>query len=569
MIQPQEVLLKHGAGWLHFSNPHQIICASQMGEVRAALRQAEALVNERGWFAAGFVSYNAAPAFDSALRVIPSQDFPLLWFGLYDAPRELENIEADEISPALNWQPEVRREAYYSAIDAVRASIARGMTYQVNFTMRLRARFDSSAWNLFTHLMRGQNRYAAYVDAGRYVVCSASPELFFNLNENKIFSRPMKGTTRRGRITREDERQAERLRRSEKDRAENVMIVDMIRNDLGRIAETGSVQVPALFEIEKYSTLLQMTSTVQAQTRRSVAEIFDALFPCASITGAPKVSAMNIIAELESSPRNIYTGSIGFIAPHRRAQFNVAIRSVLIDREAQTAEYGAGGGVVWDSTSAGEYDEAILKARILTAAPPQFDLLETLRWNVGEGFFLWTEHLARLEDSAAYFDFPFSRKKTEEYLQAIAKDFDSPQRVRLLLNPQGGLRHQTFSAPPPRVALRAQLAKHPIDSTNPFFFHKTTRREIYPTPPSGCDESLLYNENCELTEFTTGNLVVEIDGQLYTPPVECGLLAGTQRARLLRDGKIMERVLLKDDLARCEKVFLINSVRGIEEAQMY
>ncbi|GAB4545298.1 MAG: aminodeoxychorismate synthase component I [Anaerolineales bacterium] len=564
MIQVDEVLLKRGGAWLHFFKPHQIISASQVSEVRAALREAEALVNERGWYAAGFVSYNAAPAFDSALRAIPSDDFPLLWFGLYDAPRELENVEAEEILPALNWQPEVSREAYCSAIDAAREYIAQGKTYQVNFTTRLRARFDSSAWNLFARIARAQNRYAAYVDTGRYAICSASPELFFTLDGEKIFSRPMKGTMQRGRTTREDAQQAERLRRSEKNRAENVMIVDMIRNDFGRIAETGSVHVPALFEIEKYPTLLQMTSTVQAQTRRSVLEIFDALFPCASITGAPKVSTMNIIAELESSPRNIYTGSIGFIAPNRKAQFNVAIRTALIDREAKTAEYGAGGGVVWDSTREGEYDEAILKARVLTSTP-QFDLLETLRWNLNEGYFLLEEHLARLEHSAAYFDFPFSRKNVEEYLQAAAKKFDAPRRVRLTLNPQGGLRHQVFSAPQPRAALRAHLAEQPVDSTNPFLFHKTTRREIYPTPKDGYDDALLYNERGALTEFTTGNLVMKIDGELFTPPVECGLLAGTFRARLLSENKIAERVLFKDDFARCEKIFFINSVRGFEE----
>ncbi|MDD1444151.1 anthranilate synthase component I family protein, partial [Dolichospermum sp. ST_sed3] len=233
--------------------------------------------------------------------------------------------------------------------------MAQGKTYQVNYTMRLNSKFSGEEWDFFLRLAQTQNKYAAYIDTGRYVICSASPELFFKLDGNKIYSHPMKGTAKRGRTTFEDKQQAAWLYNSVKNRAENVMIVDMIRNDLGRIAEIGSVQTPELFRIEKYPTLFQMTSTVQAKTNASMDEIFTALFPCASITGAPKVSTMNIIAELETTPRKIYTGSIGYISPNRKAQFNVAIRTALIDRENKTAESGVGGGIVWDSTSADEY----------------------------------------------------------------------------------------------------------------------------------------------------------------------------------------------------------------------
>ncbi len=395
MIQKNEVLLKRNDEWLHFINPRQIISAVSIDDVHEALQEIERLINANNWHAAGFVSYEAAPAFDSALHVLNADEFPLLWFGLYPEPRAYQTSEVlrDIGNPVeLKWQAGITRESYNTAIEKVKEAIAEGRTYQVNYTMRLNSEFSGGEWDFFSNLAQTQNKYAAYIDTGRYVICSASPELFFKLDGNKIYSHPMKGTAKRGRTTLEDKQQAEWLHNSIKNRAENVMIVDMIRNDLGRIAEIGSVQVPELFAIEKYPTLFQMTSTVQAKTNASLDEIFSALFPCASITGAPKVSTMNIIAELETTPRKIYTGSIGYISPNRKAQFSVAIRTALIDRENKTAEYGVGGGIVWDSTSADEYSEALLKARVLTERPRTFDLIETLLWTPEEGYFLREKH---------------------------------------------------------------------------------------------------------------------------------------------------------------------------------
>jgi para-aminobenzoate synthetase/4-amino-4-deoxychorismate lyase len=339
------------------------------------------------------------------------------------------------------------------------------------------------------------------------------------------------------------------------------MIVDLIRNDLGRIAEIGSVHVPELFTIEKYPTLFQMTSTVQAKTDASLDEIFSALFPCASITGAPKVSTMKIIAELETTPRKIYTGSIGFISPNRKAQFNVAIRTALIDRENKTAEYGLGGGIVWDSTSADEYSEALLKARVLTENPRPFELLETLLWTPEDGFFLREKHLARMQDSADYFGFPFSGAEFENQIDGLAKHFTSPQRVRVLLDKLGQFKIETRDFQAQGKVFKIRLAENPVDSKNIFLFHKTTQREMYPPVSAGFDDLLLWNENGELTEFTIGNLVAEIDGELFTPPISCGLLAGTFRSHLLGTGKISERVIHKDELGKFSKIFLVNSVR--------
>jgi para-aminobenzoate synthetase/4-amino-4-deoxychorismate lyase len=346
------------------------------------------------------------------------------------------------------------------------------------------------------------------------------------------------------------------------------MIVDMIRNDLGRIAELGSVYVPELFKIEKYSTLFQMTSTVQAKTNASLTEIFSALFPCASITGAPKVSTMKIISELETTPRKIYTGSIGYISPNRKAQFNVAIRTMLIDKQKEQAEYGVGGGIVWDSTSADEYSEALLKAHVLTERPREFSLFETMLWTPDEEFFLLEKHIARMEDSSDYFDLPFSREKLEDFLNNLASGFKSPKRVKVLLDGFGDFSAESKEFHSDKKVFKVHLAEQSIKSNNVFLFHKTTHRDIYPTPESGFDDVLLFNEKDELTEFSIGNLVVEMDGELVTPPISRGLLAGTFRAYLLETNQIKERIILKNELDKCSKIFLVNSLKKWVEVEI-
>jgi para-aminobenzoate synthetase/4-amino-4-deoxychorismate lyase len=564
LIQKDEVLLRRNDEWLHFANPHLIISVTGIDDAHNALREIERLVNENNWRAAGFVSYEAAPAFDNALHVIPADDFPLLWFGLYSAPRVLQTSEIFKdlrVLEAQNWRTSVEQDTYNAAIEKIKENIAHGKTYQVNYTMRLISGFSGGEWDFFLNLAQAQNKYAAYIDTGRYVICSASPELFFKLDGNKIYSHPMKGTAKRGRTTLEDREQAEWLHSSIKNRAENVMIVDMVRNDLGRIAEIGSVQAPELFKIEKYPTLFQMTSTVHAKTNASLDDIFTALFPCASITGAPKVSTMKIITGLETTPRKIYTGSIGYISPNRKAQFNVAIRTALIDRENKTAEYGVGGGIVWDSTSADEYGEALLKARVLKEHPRVFELIETLLWTAEEGYFLREKHSARMRDSADYFGFLFSREEFEYQIEQLAEHFTTRQRVRVLLNKHGEFKTESKDFQARKKVFKVCLAEKPINSKDVFLFHKTTRRGMYPPIPNAFDEVLLYNENEELTEFTIGNLVVEMDGELFTPPISCGLLAGTFRSHLLETGKVSERVIRKDELKKCSKVFLVNSVR--------
>ncbi|MFC1976003.1 chorismate-binding protein [Chloroflexota bacterium] len=304
--------------WLHFQSPRKVIEAMCIEEVMPQLRLVEQMVQQHGLYAAGFISYEAAPAFDTALQVRSPDSFPLLWFGLYPRPEviELPPPAQNSSQPALEWTPSVSRPAYNQAIARIKEHIACGDTYQVNYTLRLRTPFFGDPWPFFLELVQAQQAdYGAYVDAEQFAICSASPELFFRLDQDQLVTRPMKGTATRGLTLAEDEAQAQWLHHSEKNRAENVMIVDMIRNDIGRIATTGSVRVPRLFDVERYPTLWQMTTTVAATTAASLSGIMTALFPCASITGAPKPRTMQIIADLETMPRRVYTGCIGFVTP--------------------------------------------------------------------------------------------------------------------------------------------------------------------------------------------------------------------------------------------------------------
>ncbi len=576
--------------WLRFADPIEIVSARSLAEVIPALRRIEEQVQARRIYAAGYLAYEAAPAFDTALRVRSASAAPLLWFGLYDHAEPLElplpdtgptawrsaGRPADPIGPwtPTVWTPTVTWDEYEHAINSIKDHIAAGRTYQVNYTYRLRAPFAGDPWTFFLELAHKQSRYAAYLDLDRWIICSASPELFFHLNGDTVTCKPMKGTAPRGKTLPDDRAQMEWLHRSEKNRAENVMIVDMIRNDLGRVAQIGSVDVPQLFTVERYPTVLQMTSTVIAQTAVSFTELLTALFPCASITGAPKVSTMNIIADLETTPRGVYTGAIGFLTPDRRAQFNVAIRTVTIDRAAGQAEYGVGGGIVWDSDAADEYRECEIKTRVLTAdggphcrPPSEFELLEALLWTPADGYFLLDRHTARLQDSADYFGFQFDRAEWLNRLEEVRRSL-SPvdHKVRVVLSRTG---HLAISATPLSEIARpllqqVKLAQHPIDSGDVFLYHKTSRRTVYDVARAAqpaCDDVILWNERGEITESCTANVVVDLDGELTTPPNGCGLLAGTFRGWLLDQGQLVERVITIEMLRAARRLYLINSVR--------
>ncbi|CAK0761921.1 para-aminobenzoate synthetase / 4-amino-4-deoxychorismate lyase [Gammaproteobacteria bacterium] len=570
--------------WLRFDSPQQIMETHLPEDILPMLREIECLVEKNNWYAVGFVSYEAASGFDSALRVrthaaVPDS-LPLLYFALYNAPEILPTFQclsairaevAETTNPPDIWVPSMDRATYGLAIDAIRKHIAQGDTYQVNYTWRLRRQFTGEPRRWFEEMVGSQcAQHAAYLDTGRFIILSVSPELFFSLNDRRLITRPMKGTAARAPAPVTDTARAAALRESVKDRAENVMIVDMMRNDLSRIATLGSVQVSRLFAIEQYPTVWQMTSTVEATTDHPVSAILRALFPAASVTGAPKANTMRIIADLETTPRGLYTGAIGIIAPGHRAEFNVAIRTVVLDHATGVAEYGVGGGIVWDSETGAEYAECLTKAQVLWTRRPRFALLETLLWTPLNGFSLLEEHLERISGSADYFGYPLDLGKMRQALSDLAAGFpSSPQRVRLRLDEDGMIRTESTLLGEGTSEVSLTLAASAIDSSNPFFYHKTTHRAEYERArresPKGADV-LLWNERGEITETTIANVVVELDGKRITPPVTAGLLAGTYRRRLLEEGAIREETIQRTDLPRASALWVINSVRGWRRA---
>jgi len=564
-------------GWLVFTDPVDVLQTRNPEEVLATLAETERRVNEENLFAAGFLTYEAATGFDSAYVTRESNHLPLICFGLFSSVQRCEvlnrhNVESENSSI---WQMAGSRSSYVEKLLAIKRQIELGNTYQVNYTVRQSARNITEPWELFLRTA-ADAPYAAYIECEDHAIVSASPELFFRLNDRQLISKPMKGTAMRGLTSADDLAMRQELYESRKNRAENVMITDMVRNDMGRIANPGSVQAPTLFEIEKYPTVWQMTSTVSAETDARVSEIFQALFPCASITGAPKISSMKLIAELEDTPREIYTGAIGYIGPNRQAQFSVAIRTALIDKKTNEAFYGVGGGIVWDSDPDEEYRECLTKAKILssTNSAEDFELLETLLLVPESGFFLLDEHLDRMQTSAVYFDFAFDRKTILEALSNLKGHLPAQRyRIRLLLQRDGRVRiTETPVLLDDGPALqRIRLAREPINIDTPFIYHKTTRRDEYERALNMAEDGedvLLWNKDGFVTETSIANIIVSIDGELCTPPVECGLLAGTYREWLLRKGEIRERKIHVSELAPAAELTLMNSVRGQYSAEL-
>jgi para-aminobenzoate synthetase/4-amino-4-deoxychorismate lyase len=555
------------AGWsLALRAPLAVHEAWEARDVLPLLRAAERAAAQGHWVAL-ILTYEAAPAFDPAHAVHAGSALPLAWAAVFDRCHPLPAWPAADRAPLATWTARVPPQDYAAALQRIRAHIEAGDTYQVNYTFPMEAEFagDDRAW--FARLCQAQRAaYCAYVNLGRFRVLCASPELFVERDGERLTTRPMKGTLRRGRWCDEDVVRARELATSTKNRAENVMIVDLLRNDLGRVAVPGSVHVHRLFAVERLEHVLQMTSTVQATCRPGTnwCDLMSALFPCGSVTGAPKVQTMRIIREVEPFPRQVYTGSIGFLAPGGAGTFNVAIRTVLLDTQTGRAVFNVGGGITYDSTPAGEYDECLDKARFLHDAQTGFRLLESLLLERGE-FFLLERHLARLRESAGYFRFPFAEAAVRERLEAVRQQAAGRCKVRLLLSLDGALTVEAQElAAPTGAVLRLAVDTEPVDSSNPFQCHKTTRREVYDRARRSrpdADDVLLWNERGELTESCVANLVVKQGGTLWTPPRECGLLPGTFRQELLERGEIRERILRREDLAGAEAVYLINSVR--------
>jgi len=555
------------------------LSAATVDEVRPVVAAAEQAAADGAWVA-GFVGYEAAPAFDPALTVrctdsSPAGRTPLAWFGVFGGKRPLPPPEASGSHRLGRWEATVDSAAYRDAVGSIRDRIALGDTYQVNYSFRLRSKLEGEALSLYLDLAYAQRgAYSAYFDTGDIVVASASPELFFALDDGALTTRPMKGTAPRGRWVAEDLERAEALRRSEKERAENLMIVDLLRNDMGRVSQFGTVQTDSLFDTERYETVWQMTSTITSRTRpgTGILEVFEALFPCGSVTGAPKASTMAIIAGLETSPRGVYCGGVGIIAPGgRRARFSVGIRTLVVDRRSGDAEYGVGGGITWDSIPEGEHDEALLKAAVLSTRRPGFDLLETLCWD-GVRYRELDRHLERMAGSAQYFRFGFDREMVTSALEAAGRKAGAtPSRVRLTVTETGEPSVVVKSLSLSADVVRLAVDDDPVDSTDPMLFHKTDARDRYDSRRArhpGADDVVLVNERGEVTETSIANLVARIGGRWYTPPLESGLLPGVERDRLLAEGTIEERVLTPSDLREAAELAVINSVRSWRPARL-
>lgn len=566
-----------------FTDPIRMVSAQpeDAGSFRIFWQEIESLTGNH--YAAGYVPYeNGYIVMDLPLTSGTDPGHKLI-FGIYPEPYTFDHASGrfeGAVPPVREAAADdyrisdisirTSRENYIAAIEKIKNHIAEGNTYQVNYTTRMDFTFSGSPILLYGALRSGQpTAYSALMKYGDTWILSLSPELFFRIDGFVITSKPMKGTMRRGRTTAEDEELMHKLRNDVKNRAENLMIVDLLRNDIGRIAETGSVAVSDLFTVEKYRSVLQMTSTITGTLRRSarLSDIIEALFPCGSVTGAPKHRTMQIIRELEDSPRGIYTGAIGMIKPGGDAVFNVPIRTVEI--RGDRGSMGIGSGIVWNSDPAEEYDECLLKAQFLTDRHKPIELIESLRYELG--YCRLDMHLDRLLDSARYFDIPANRDEIKRALHTTEQmlDQNSLYKVRLTLNEDGGINIGYETIPPViEQPVRLKICATPTDSNDRFLFHKTNRRELYITEynkaqKEGFFDVLFQNEHAQITEGAITNLYIKKDDMLCTPPVSCGLLNGVYRQMLLKDGKVKEEVITVEEIAIAGDLYVSNSVRGL------
>jgi para-aminobenzoate synthetase/4-amino-4-deoxychorismate lyase len=561
-----------GRSW-RFSGYVETLQALEPAEIAPLLSRVEASAAD-GLHAVGFISYEAANGLNPDLPAVPPlEGLPLAWFALFRERSEAVAGETTVPEPAASpiLKPDFDSGRYLHTVGRIQEYIAKGDTYQVNYTFRMNGVSSGDPLRLYREIACGQGAsFNAYIDTGRFAVISASPELFFSLKDRLIRVRPMKGTARRGRWAEEDGLQVSRLKGSPKERAENLMIVDLLRNDLGIVAETGSVKVESLFEVETYPTLHQMTSTVSATVREGVglADIIAALFPCGSVTGAPKRRSMEIIEELEAGPRGVYCGAVGYVAPGGEALFSVAIRTLLYDRERRQLSLGIGSGITTDSAAPDEYLECMTKTDFLFPKAEGFHLIESLRLENG-AYSLLKRHLERLRNSARYFGFTLDEEAVKVALKSQTEGKSEVHKVRLLVAGNGELALSSEPLAPSDSLLKLAISELRVDSTDVFRFHKTTCRDLLDsarTERPDVDEVVFLNERGELTEGSYHSLLLRINGTMMTPKLDSGLLPGVMRQELLERGEAIEGTLFASDLSKADEIWLINSVRGMRRA---
>ena len=553
-----------------FTQPIKELKTRDLAEVADLLAQVESY-QEQGYYVVGYVSYEAAPAFEEKLAVhkVPLLGEYLLYFTVHESVETFPiPLTYDEVDLPSDWQEVTSAENYEKAIAQIHHHLRQGDTYQVNYTVQLKQDLSANPFAIYNRMVVEQEAgYNAYVEHDEMAVISMSPELFFEQNDRELTTRPMKGTTQRGVTDQEDLAQASWLEQDPKNRSENMMIVDLLRNDMNRISEVGSEYVERLCQVEQYSTVWQMTSTIKSQLRLDVdlVAIFRSLFPCGSITGAPKSATMEIIKDLEPQPRGVYCGTIGLLLPNGRRIFNVAIRTIQLHQGK--AIYGVGGGITWDSTWESEYREVHQKAAVLYRKQARFQLITTGRISQKQLLFE-DQHLERLTKASRYFAYPFDpeelRQKIEEECQAC--DSHQDYRLRISLSKSGEMKlSRQILTPLSTSFCKAKLCLQEADLNQSFTYFKTTHR---PHLSLGKQEIIYHNAAGELLETSIGNLVLKINGKLYTPPINLGILSGIYRQHLLGKGQVEEKIMTLADLNQAEAVFGCNAVRGLYELEL-
>ena len=574
--------------WLLFPAPHKIYETQNINEVLHILEKLDQHIKKDKYYVAGFITYAAAPAFDESMKVKPNVILPLICFGIYSKPYVIDlslNIKENE-DLNINWESEIDKNEFEKNFLSIKSAIENGEVYQINYTYKYNTKYNSNIekdkikkkfWNYFKSIIKAQKfHYGAWIEADDWIIASATPELFFKIDNNQIEMHPMKGTSKRSLTLKEDIITAYNLQNSFKARAENGMIVDMVRNDLSRFS-ANKVAVKSLFTLEQYPSLWQLTSNVITNTISNFSTVIKNIFPPASITGAPKISSVNLINKLEKSPREIYTGSIGFWTPDSYAQFNVAIRTLLFDLNKKNISYGVGSGIVWDSDVDEEWEEGIVKTKILyniNKNYKEFSIFETILWKIESGFTYLDDHISRLINSADYFQFKYDEDEIKEKFKLLDLNLKSldkinhQYKVKLILEENGKVKliYQKWDPKTAKI-YKIILGKNcKIDSKDPFLYHKTTQRKVYENARNTYpeyDDVLLINEKNEVTESTIANIIIKQNNEFYTPPVSCGLLEGVYRKNMINENKLKEKILTIDEVMNADEVNLINSIRGI------
>jgi para-aminobenzoate synthetase/4-amino-4-deoxychorismate lyase len=570
-----------------YRHPRAIICCTRVEEIGHAFEALQQGLKD-GLHAAGFLSYELGYALEPKLaaRLPLARDVPLLWFGLFSAPENIAATELDEAFARLAPPPPIEdlhfghdQATHSRKVVDILELIRNGDIYQANLTFPISFRLACDPARLYAALRSRQPvAHGGIAVFGGRNILSVSPELFLDVKGDIATTRPMKGTSPRGATAGADAALRRRLLEDPKQRAENLMIVDLLRNDLSRIAEFGTVRVPSLFEVETYPGFLAMSSTITATLRKgtSLRARFAALFPCGSIVGAPKIRAAEVLRDLEQQPRGVYTGALGAIAPNGDMRFNVAIRTAIVDADG-CGRYGVGGGIVAESHPTDEYQEALLKAQVLTGLAEPYDLIETFRWDPTEGFIRLANHLDRLTRSALQLGFVIERAKIEcelsNYEKKQLKTY--AHRIRLVLTRAGSIHIAASPLPAtPQAKLRVCIAEARLDPANPFLRHKTSLRDVYETAFSratdtGFDEAIFLNTRGDIAEASRNTVFIAVDGRLLTPPLSSGVLPGVLRHILIARGDATEQILTLSHIEKADRFFLGNSLHGLREGLLF